>query len=80
VDHGGQRRAAALEAPRPETPTNDGELRKQSLKIGVGTRKLKNPADSGMLLSDGEQVASPLDDLAAIPEGDPVHCSRCGAR
>src|SRR5215218_3756605 len=32
-----------------------------------------NPGGSGVLLSDGEQLASPLDDLAAVPTGDPVH-------
>jgi hypothetical protein len=28
---------------------------------------------SGVLLGDGEQHASPLDDLAAVPAGNPVH-------
>jgi hypothetical protein len=32
-----------------------------------------NPGGSGVLLGDGEQVASPLNDLAAVPTSDPVH-------
>jgi hypothetical protein len=35
VNRCGWRRAAALEAARSQTPTNDPELPKQSLKIGV---------------------------------------------
>jgi hypothetical protein len=32
-----------------------------------------NPGGSGVLIGDGEQVASSLDDLAAVPTSDPVH-------
>jgi hypothetical protein len=32
-----------------------------------------SPGGSGVLLGDGKQVASPLDDLAVVTVGDPIH-------
>jgi hypothetical protein len=41
--------------------------------VGFRLVKPESPGSSGVLVGDGEQVASPLNDLAAVPTSDPLH-------